>query len=98
MKLANILREVTSNRDREMVTGVADILRGVRDESNREELADKMMRQFDEEGVQYDQLEFLKMANVSYTQPINTVQHNAHHKVHADHTDVRSIAAERKRS
>jgi len=97
MKLQAILKEVTANRDREMVTGVAEILRQVRDETNREQIATNMMRQFDQEGVEYDQLEFLRMANVSHVQPINTVQSNAHHKVTADHTDVRRIAAERKK-
>lgn len=94
MKLQAILKEVTANRDREMVTGVAEILRQVKDETNREQIASNMMRQFDQEGVEYDQLEFLKMANVHHIQPINTVQSNAHHKVTADQTDVRRIAAE----
>ena len=64
MKLTRILKEVESNRDREMVTGVADILKRVKDEQNRRELADHMMKQFDRERVKYDEEEFLKLAKV----------------------------------
>jgi hypothetical protein len=64
VKLTAILKEVESNRDREMVTGVADILKRIKDEQNRRELADRMMKQFDRERVQYDEEEFLKMAKV----------------------------------
>jgi hypothetical protein len=50
--------------DKEMLSGVADILRRVRDTNNRKELAKYMMNNFREEDVTFEPNAFLKSANV----------------------------------
>jgi hypothetical protein len=52
------------NDDKEMLTGVADILRRVKDTDNRKELAQYMMNNFREEDVSFKPSEFLQSANV----------------------------------
>ena len=61
IKLNSILRE---SRDRQMVTGVAEILRGVEDTTNRRKLAQKMVRKFESEGVTFDEKEFMSLCKV----------------------------------
>jgi len=56
--------EVEDNDDREMVDGVASILRGVKDKKNRLQLANKLAKQFDREKVKYSLPEFLKKSKV----------------------------------
>lgn len=46
--------------DKEMVNGVASILRGVKSKTNRLQLANKLAKQFDREKVNYDLKSFLK--------------------------------------
>lgn len=60
MKLTTLLKEVSEQQSREMVAGIADILRDVKDKSNREAIAKRMMKQFDREGVEYQEAAFLK--------------------------------------
>jgi hypothetical protein len=50
--------------DKEMVDGVASILRGVKDKKNRLQLANKLAKQFDREKVKYSLPEFLKKSKV----------------------------------
>lgn len=64
MKLRAILKEVTDRQSREMITGIADILRDVKDKANREAIAKRMMKKFDREGVKYNHKQFLSMCNV----------------------------------
>jgi hypothetical protein len=50
--------------DRDMVVGVAEILRMVNDMDNRKEIADKMMQKFYSEKVTFDNEEFLKLSGI----------------------------------
>ena len=52
--------------DREMLSGVADILRRINDTRNRKEVADHMMDNFRDEDVSFEPNAFLKSANVFY--------------------------------
>ena len=56
--------EVEDNDDKEMVDGVASILRGVKDKKNRLQLANKLAKQFDREKVEYNLADFLKKSKV----------------------------------
>ena len=53
-----------TNDDREMLSGVADILRRINDTSNRKEVANYMMDNFRDEDVSFEPNKFLKSANV----------------------------------
>ena len=64
MKLSTILKEVSEQQSRDMVNGIADILRDVKDKSNREEIAKRMVKKFDREGVKYDEKQFMKMCEL----------------------------------
>lgn len=50
--------------DKEMVDGVASILRGVKSKTNRLQLANKLAKQFNREKVKYDLASFLKKSKV----------------------------------
>ena len=50
--------------DKEMVDGVASILRGVKDKKNRLQLANKLAKQFNKEKVEYNLADFLKKSKV----------------------------------
>lgn len=52
------------NDDKEMVDGVASILRGVKSKSNRLQLANKLAKQFNREEVNYNLPSFLKKSNI----------------------------------
>jgi len=58
-----VLKEVSSDHsnDRDMVVGVAEIIKMVRDGDNRRDIANSMMAKFRNEGVIFDRDEFLKM-------------------------------------
>jgi predicted DNA-binding protein YlxM (UPF0122 family) len=74
IKLAQLLKEASSkdhSHDRDMVVGVAEILRMVDDMDNRDDIADEMMDKFDREDVNYDVDEFLQMCGLN---PINEEQ------------------------
>ena len=60
--------EVTQGHenDRDMVVGVAEILRMVDDVNNRTEIADSMLRKFKSEGVIHNVKEFLTMCGLEY--------------------------------
>jgi hypothetical protein len=67
LRLNNLLKEVEEPNhdfDRDMVTGVAEILRMVTDMDNRKEIADKMMQKFYSEKVTFDETEFLKLSGI----------------------------------
>jgi len=65
IKLTTILKEVSEQQSRDMVTGIADILRDVKDKENRKAIAKRMVKKFDREGVKYDEQEFMKMCDIS---------------------------------
>lgn len=65
IKLKTILTEVEEERNREMISGTAELLRGVEDLANRRNLAHEMMGKFEEEGVQFNPTEFLSMCGLS---------------------------------
>jgi len=67
MKLSTILKEVSEQQSRDMVTGIADILRDVKDEANRKKIAKRMIKKFDKEGVKYNAGEFLKLCGLGDT-------------------------------
>ena len=50
--------------ERPMVQGIAQILRGVEDKRNRQELADRQIRDFKKEGIRFDYEEFLKLCGL----------------------------------
>jgi len=64
IKLTTILKEVSEQQSRDMVTGIADILRDVKDKENRKAIAKRMVKKFDREGVKYDEQEFMKMCDI----------------------------------
>ncbi len=49
-----------SNRDREMVDGVVHLLKMVKDQANRKEMADYMLKDFQKEKVSVIKEDFLK--------------------------------------
>jgi hypothetical protein len=51
--------------DKEMVDGVASILRGVKSKTNRLQLANKLAKQFNREKVKYSLPSFMAKSNVS---------------------------------
>lgn len=63
IKLKNLIKEEYNEHknDRDMVTGVAEILLMVRDKDNRNEIANNMVNKFNSENVFFDKNEFLKM-------------------------------------
>ena len=63
IKLSNLIKEVSSDHsnDRDMVTGVAEIIKMVKDLDNRKDIASAMMAKFRNEDVIFDKDEFLKM-------------------------------------
>jgi len=49
-----------ANRDQEMVDGVAQIVRRVKDKANRREIVDYVMRDFKSENVKVDKDKFMR--------------------------------------
>jgi hypothetical protein len=64
IKLKNLIKEEYNEHknDRDMVTGVAEILLMVKDKDNRKEIANNMVNKFNSENVIFNKNEFLKMA------------------------------------
>lgn len=62
--MLNEAEEPNHNFDRDMVVGVAEILRMVTDMDNRKEIADKMMQKFYSEKVTFNDKEFLKLSGI----------------------------------
>ena len=65
IKLQNLIREVENDHsnDRDMITGVAEIIRMVNDTKNRIDIAFRMLKKFERENVKVNKKEFLKMCN-----------------------------------
>jgi hypothetical protein len=68
IKLSSLINEVEVGQghenDRDMVTGVAEILNMVDDMNNRKEIADAMLRKFNKEDVIHDVAEFLTLCGI----------------------------------
>ena len=47
-----------------MVSGIAEILRQVKDVENRREIADDQIRQFKQQGIRFDYSEFIKLCEL----------------------------------
>ncbi len=56
--------EVEDDDDKEMVEGIADILRRVKDKKNRKQIAKKMVEDFEEEEVEYNLDNFMRAAKL----------------------------------
>jgi hypothetical protein len=68
IKLSSLIKEVEvaagHENDRDMVTGVSEILNMVDDMNNRKEIADAMLRKFNKEDVIHDVAEFLTLCGI----------------------------------
>jgi hypothetical protein len=53
-----------SNRDREMVDGVVNLLKMVKDQDNRKEMAEYMLKDFQKEKVSVNREDFLKRCDL----------------------------------
>jgi hypothetical protein len=69
IKLSSLINEVEVGQghenDRDMVVGVAEILRMVDDMNNRKEIAEAMLRKFKSEDVIHNAGEFLTLCGIS---------------------------------
>ena len=68
IRLTQLLKENSNkdhSHDRDMVVGVAEIIRMVDDMDNRDKIAIKMMDKFDREKVNYNVEEFIKMCGLN---------------------------------
>jgi len=66
VKLSNLIKEASPDHsnDRDMVMGVAEIIKMVKDLDNRKDIAVSMMAKFKNEDVIFDKDEFLKMCQL----------------------------------
>ena len=66
IKLSTLIKEVSPDHsnDRDMVVGVAEIIKMVKDLNNRKDIAVSMMAKFKNEDVIFDKNEFLKMCQL----------------------------------
>ena len=68
IKLSSLIKEVEVGQghenDRDMVVGVAEILRMVDDINNRKEIAEAMLRKFKSEDVIHNAAEFLTLCGI----------------------------------
>lgn len=64
---AKSIGELDSQEERPMVKGIAQILRGVKDKGNRQELADQQIRNFKKEGSRFNYAEFLDLCGLTST-------------------------------
>ena len=62
---AKSIKDLSGRDERPMVQGIAEILRGVKDMGNRQSLADKQIRQFKKEGIEFDYAEFIKLCGLT---------------------------------
>lgn len=53
--------EISPEDERDMIEGIAEIVRGVKDINNRKELAKKQIKQLKSEGIKFDVKEFLSL-------------------------------------
>ena len=58
------LEEAEDNHEKEMIQGIAEILRGVKDVDNRKELAIAQLSQLKSEGVNIDEEEFFTLCDI----------------------------------
>ncbi len=61
---AKSIKDLPPNKERPMVEGVAEILRGVKDKGNRLQLAKGQVREFKKEGIQFDYAEFFQLCGL----------------------------------
>lgn len=61
---AKAIKDLSTRDERPMVTGIAEILRGVKDKENRQSLAKKQVKQFKKEGIRFDYDEFFKLCEL----------------------------------
>jgi hypothetical protein len=66
IRLSNLIKEASTDHsnDRDMVVGVAEIIKMVKDLDNRKDIAVSMMAKFRNEDVIFDKDEFLKMCQI----------------------------------
>ena len=68
IKLSSLINEAEVEQghenDRDMVTGVAEIIRMVNDVNNRKEIADAMLKKFNNEDVIHNVKEFLTLCEL----------------------------------
>ena len=66
IKLSSLIKEASADNsnDRDMVVGVAEIIKMVKDLNNRKDIAVSMMAKFKNEDVIFDKDEFLKMCQL----------------------------------
>ena len=66
IKLSTLIKEVSPDHsnDRDMVVGVAEIIKMVKDKDNRKDIAVAMISKFRNEDVIFDKDEFLKMCQL----------------------------------
>jgi preprotein translocase subunit YajC len=57
---SEIKSELQDNNDYQMVSGIIDILKKVKDKTNRMEIADDMVKQFKREKIKFDYKKFLE--------------------------------------
>jgi hypothetical protein len=66
IRLSSLIKEASTDHsnDRDMVVGVAEIIKMVKDLDNRKDIAVSMMAKFRNEDVIFDKDEFLKMCQI----------------------------------
>lgn len=66
IKLSSLIKEASPDHsnDRDMVTGVAEIIKMVKDKDNRKDIMVSMMAKFRNEDVMFDKDEFKKMCGL----------------------------------
>jgi hypothetical protein len=66
IKLSSLIKEVSADHsnDRDMVVGVAEIIKMVKDLDNRKDIMVSMMAKFRNEDVNFDKDEFKKMCGL----------------------------------
>jgi hypothetical protein len=68
IKLSSLINETEVEQghenDRDMVTGVAEIIRMVNDVNNRKEIAEAMLKKFNNENVIHNVKEFLTLCEL----------------------------------
>jgi hypothetical protein len=58
------IEDLSPDRERPMVEGVAAILKKIRDRENRQEIADAQIREFKRDGIRFDYAEFLELCGL----------------------------------
>lgn len=58
------LEEIEGSQEKEMIEGIAEILRGVKDVDNRKKLAIKQLSQLKSEGINIDEEKFFTMCDI----------------------------------